>query len=163
MPAASAAAHCEVLPIGAGHIERLIAIDRAYTGHIRRHFFEKRLAAARAHPGDFIHLGAMRDGTLRGFVIARILHGEFGYPHAVAILDAIGVEPESQERGIGHTLMEELFTILRRMGVRSLHSQATWTNHDLLQFFGAWKFKLAPRLALERPVTQLLEEADADE
>jgi ribosomal protein S18 acetylase RimI-like enzyme len=163
MPAASAAANREILPIGAENIERLIAIDRAHTGHARRHFFEKRFAAAKAHPDDFIHIGVMRGGSLRGFAIARILHGEFGYQQAVAILDAIGVEMESQERGIGQALMEELFAIMHRMGIRSLHSQATWTNNDLLRFFGAWKFKLAPRLALERPVTQLLEEASTDE
>ena len=163
MPAASAAANRDVLPLGAEHIERLIAIDRAHSGQARRRFFEKRLAAAKAHPGDYIHIGVMRGGALRGFAIARILHGEFGYQHTVAILDAIGVELESQEQGIGQALMEELFANLRRTGVYSLHSQATWTNHDLLRFFGAWKFQLAPRLALERPITQLLEEAGADE
>jgi L-amino acid N-acyltransferase YncA len=74
------------------------------------------------------------------------------------VLDAIGVEMQSQQRGIGQALMEELGTILRRKGVRSLQSQADWTNHDLLRFLHAAGFELAPRVALQRPVNEVLAE-----
>jgi L-amino acid N-acyltransferase YncA len=136
----------------------VIAIDRAHSGHSRRRFFEKRFAAAAVQPDDYIHIGAVRGGSLRGFAIARILRGEFGHRHAVAVLDALGVEPESRERGIGQALMEELAAIMRRSEVHVLQSQTGWTNHDLLRFFHACGFALAPRLILERSVTELLEE-----
>src|SRR3989304_1747801 len=55
-------------------------------------------------------------------------------------------EPHSRERGIGHALMGELIESLRAMGVGSLQSLANWTNHDLLRFFEASGFTLAPRL-----------------
>ena len=80
----------------------------------------------------------------------------------MAVLDAIGVEPQSQEQGIGHALMGELTENLRAMGVRSLQSLADWTNHDLLRFFDASGFTLAPRLALERPVGEPLEETSEE-
>lgn len=145
-------------PLDANDLERVIAIDRAHTGHARRHFFEKRFAAARKRPEDFVQIGVMRGGALRGFLIARVLHGEFGREEDVAVLDAVGVDTESQDRGIGHTLMDELITTLRQKGVRSLHSQAKWVNHDLLRFFETSGFELAPRFILERPVAERLSE-----
>jgi GNAT superfamily N-acetyltransferase len=143
-------------------VERVIAIDRAHSGLARRHFFEKRFAAAKAQPDDYIHVGVMGGSSLRGFAITRILRGEFGHGHAVAVLDAIGVAAESQERGIGQALMEELSEILRRRGVRSLETQANWTNHDLLRFFESSGFELAPRFSLQRSVAELLDEASEE-
>ncbi len=139
-------------------LERTIAIDQAHTGRSRRRFFEKRLAAARSHPEDFIHVGVTRDGVLVGFVFARVREGEFGRDEQVAALDLMGVDPESEERGYGHVLMEALAQAMRDKGVRRLHSQADWTEHGLLKFFDSTKFKLAPRLVLERAVAEPIKE-----
>jgi len=72
------------------------------------------------------------------------------------------VETQSQELGIGEALMKELRDAMRRSGVRSLHSQADWTNHDLLRFFEASGFALAPRLALARSVSEPLDETSEE-
>ena len=147
--------------IDAGDLERMIAIDRAHTGHSRRRFFEKRFAAAAAHPEDFVQIGLIRGGSLRGFAIARLSRGEFGREDVVAVLDVVGVEAESQDRGVGQTLIEQLMEILRQKKVRSLHSQASWASHQLLRFFEASGFQLSPRMVLERSVTEaLLEPAE---
>ena len=144
-------------------LERVIAIDSGHVGESRRHFFEKRLASAKQHPEDFVHVGAVRSGSLVGFAFARILRGEFGRDLAVATLDAVSVEHDSRERGVGHALMNSLAAIMRQKGVRSLQSQADWTNHALLRFFEASGFGLASRLVLERPVlTPLAESAEDD-
>jgi len=145
-------------PLRADDVERVIAIDRAYSGQSRRRFFEKRFAAAKAQPEDFIHVGVVQDGALRGYAIARVLRGEFGHKQAVAVLDAIGVDAESRERGVGQALMTELDAIMVRRNVHALQSQAEWTNLDLLRFFAAAGFELAPRLTLQRPVAALLDE-----
>ena len=158
MAAISTAARNNFHLLGVEDTERVIAIDRAHTGRASRRFFEKRLAAAKVNPDDFIPIGVMRGGALRGFAIARILRGEFGHERAVAVLDAVGVELEGQERGIGQFLMAELTKTMQRMGVCSLQSQADWTNHSLLRFFSAAGFKLSPRIALERSVSELLDE-----
>jgi len=159
MVTSSLAANRASRPLDANDIEQVIAIDRASSGQSRRHFFEKRFAAAKGQPEDFIHVGVEQDGSLRGYIIARVLRGEFGHEQVVAALDAIGVETESRERGIGQLLMRELIETMARRGVSMLQSQADWTNHELVRFFDTAGFKLAPRLTLQRPVALPLDEA----
>ena len=162
MPVTATMSDRSVRSLVADDVERVVTIDRAHSGHNRRSFFEKRFAAAKSHPDDFIHIGVMRGGALRGFAMARILRGEFGREHSVAVLDGLGVETESQERGVGQALMNGLTQALRNMGVQSLQSQAVWMNDGLLRFFAASGFELAPRLALERSVTVPLDEVHED-
>ncbi len=139
-------------------LERVIAIDRAHTGQARRRFFEKRFDAAKAHPEDFVLVGVDDGKSLAGYAFAHLLHGEFGREQASATLDAVGVAPDSRDHGIGQVLMQELVEVLRGKNVRSLQSQADWTNHGLLRFFDAAKFELAARLVLQRSAVDLLAE-----
>ena len=152
----------DVRPLGAADLERVIAIDQAHTGYARRRFFEKRFQAAELRREDFIQLGIDRNGTLTGFVLARILHGEFGREEPVAELDSVGVDPASQEHGHGHALLRGLAKSMRERGVRELHSEAEWTNHKLLEFFDSTGFALAPRMTLERRVNEPLAEPIED-
>lgn len=152
-----------VRPLRDSDLERVIAIDSSHVGEPRRRFFEKRLDHAKRHPEDFVHIGVVRDNALVGFVFARILRGEFGRKQATATLDALGVEHDSQTRGVGRTLMSSLTEIMRQKGVQSLQSQAAWTSHALLRFFDASGFGLAPRMTLERSVLTPLAESIDDE
>ncbi|MGA8955595.1 MAG: GNAT family N-acetyltransferase, partial [Pseudolabrys sp.] len=102
-------------------------------------------------------------GALVGFAFARILRGEFGREQAIATLDAVGVEPDSREHGVGRALMDGITKIMREKNVQSLQSQAEWTNHVLLRFLDASGFGLAPRLVLERSVITPLAESIEDE
>ena len=145
-----------VRSIDANDLERVVAIDRAHTGHSRQRFFEKRFACAATHPEDFVQIGLMQGGSLRGFAITRLLRGEFGREAVVAVLDVLGVEVESQDRGVGQTLIERLVKIMQQKGVRSLHSQASWVNHQLLRFFDTTDFRLSPRMVLDRSVAEPL-------
>jgi ribosomal protein S18 acetylase RimI-like enzyme len=144
--------------LSANDLDRVVAIDRAHTGHARWRFFEKRFAAAQAKPDDFVHIGVMRGGSLRGYLMVHLQRGEFGREDVIAVLDAVGVEPETQERGVGQSLIEEMVEILGSLGVRSLHSQGNWTSNSLLRFFEASAFNLSPRVILERPVSDGLVE-----
>jgi ribosomal protein S18 acetylase RimI-like enzyme len=148
----------KIRPLRFDDLERVIAIDKAHTGGARRRFMEKRLAAAAAAPDDFVQVGVERAGTLAGFALGRVLYGEFGMVEPVAVLDAIGVDPASQERGCGHALMDGLQEQLRSRGVQALHSQAEWTSHGLLEFFDSTGFTLAPRVVLERSTMQSMSE-----
>jgi predicted N-acetyltransferase YhbS len=162
MSTSSMAIDQNLRPLQPDDAEKIIAIDRAHSGHSRRSFFEKRLAAANAHPNDFIHIGVTRNDALYGFAMARILRGEFGREYSIAVLDGLGVETENRERGVGKALMDGLTQDMRRMGVQSLQSQAVWTNDGLLRFFAAAGFELAPRHALERLVVAPLNEVQED-
>ena len=149
-------------PITIADLEQVIAIDKVNTGHSRRHFFEKRFAAAKARPSDFVQVGVVADNALRGFAIARIMHGEFGIKDAIAVVDALGVESEKREHGRGQSLMEGLVEMARQRGASTVQSQVSWKNEDLLRFFKASHFELAPRLALERPMTELREDEEEE-
>ena len=48
-----------VRPLRSTDLERVIAIDSAHVGEPRRRFFEKRLAHAKQHPEDFVHVGVV--------------------------------------------------------------------------------------------------------
>lgn len=163
MSDAAANTESKVRRLRPADLERVIAIDSVHYGAPRRAFFEKRLAHARTHPDDYIQVGVDRDGALAGFAFARILRGEFGREPAIATLDAIGVMIASRKQGVGHALMDGLARALRQQGVRSLQSQAGWSDHALLRFFEASGFGLAPRLVLERSaLTPLPEPVDGD-
>jgi ribosomal protein S18 acetylase RimI-like enzyme len=140
-------------------LEQVITIDSENVGETRRAFFEKRLANARERPADYVQIGVAREGTLVGFAFARVLRGEFGRDQAIATLDAVGVMTGSREIGIGRALMGGLTKALCQEGIRSLQSQADWTNHALLRFFDASGFNLAPRLVLERSALMPLPES----
>ncbi|MFN3655636.1 MAG: GNAT family N-acetyltransferase [Pseudolabrys sp.] len=163
MTATATTAAGEVRPLRSADLDRLVAIDSAHVGEPRRRFFEKRLNHIRDHPEDFVHVGVVRDGVLVGFAVARIMRGEFGRDQATATLDAVGVVTESQERGIGRSLMSSLVAAMRERGVQSLQSQADWTQHALLRFFDASGFRLAPRMMLERSDLKPLAESIEDE
>ena len=158
MVAVSAFQRDEIRPIDADDLEAVVAIDRAHTKYSRRRFFEKRFAQAATHPAEFVQIGFARGGSLRGFAIAHLLRGQFGRDDSVAVLDALGVEFDSQSHGMGHLLISELLEILRQRGVRVLHSQSSWRNHDLLCFFDRCGFRLSPRTVLDRSVAAPLYE-----
>ena len=163
MSNAAASTDNGVRPLNPTDLERVIAIDSGHVGEPRRRFFEKRLAHAKQHPEDFVHVGVVRNGSLVGFAFARIQRGEFGREQAIATLDAVGVERDSREHGVGHALIDGVTEVMRKKGVHSLQSQADWTNHALLRFFDASGFGLAPRLVLERSVLTPLTEPLDDE
>ena len=158
MVAVSAFQRDEIRPIDADDLEAVVAIDRAHTKYSRRRFFEKRFAQAATHPAEFVQIGFARGGSLRGFAIVHLLRGQFGRDDSVAVLDALGVEFDSQSHGMGHLLISELLEILRQRGVRVLHSQSSWRNHDLLCFFDRCGFRLSPRIVLDRSVAAPLYE-----
>jgi ribosomal protein S18 acetylase RimI-like enzyme len=145
-------------PLTPHDLDAVVAIDRADNGGGRRRFFEKRLDAVRENPDDFAHVGVTLGGALCGFAIAHILRGEFGREDAIAVLDALAVDPKSRNRGVGRMLLRELNAHLQRAGVRSLQSQIDWRDQELMRFFAAAGFSLAPRVALERPAGAPLEE-----
>ncbi|MFQ5535450.1 MAG: GNAT family N-acetyltransferase [Sphingomonadales bacterium] len=139
-----------IRPLTADDLDRVIEIDQEFTGRKRRGFFEKRLAAALAEPHAFLYVGCEQGGELKGFVLARILEGEFGQGERIAVLDGLAVDPNCMGKGMGRALMLGLENVLRRKGIREIQTQADWTNFSLLRFLSYWGFGLAPRIVLER-------------
>jgi ribosomal protein S18 acetylase RimI-like enzyme len=142
-------------PLLATDLQQVIDIDRAYSGRSRAGFFEKRLAAALREPQNFVFIAYEKDGKVCGYLLARLLEGEFGGNEPVAVLDGVGVADSQRGKGIGRALMSELEKILKHKKVREIQSQSEWTNQDMLRFFAASGFLLAPRYIYERDASYL--------
>lgn len=147
--------HIITRPLHEDDLATVVDIDTRITGHPRSGFFEKRVAAALARPNDFIYIGCELNGRLCGHLLARLQKGEYGVSETLAVLDAIGVDPEYRGRGIGNIMMQEFEGILRHKKVREFQTQTEWYNLDLLKFFSDCGFKLAPRQVLERDVSYM--------
>ena len=134
-------------------LESVVAVDAKATGRRREEYFKIKLKQNLAETGIKVSLAAEVDGTLRGFLLARVYYGEFGTLEPVAVLDTLGVHPLSRGMGVGAALMEQLLVNLAGLGVGTLRTEIAWEDALLLGFFHHQGFKPAPRLCLELPVT----------
>lgn len=142
----------EVRSLAAADLERVVAIDAAYTGRSRRGFFAKRFAAIAGEDRAIEALGAELGGSLEGFVLAQVLDGEFGGVAPVGVVDAVTVSAGAARRGVATALLAAIEAQLAARGVRELRTQADWDQHALVGLFSAAGFRLSPRLVLERGV-----------
>ncbi len=131
-------------------LDAVVALDRRVSEVSRRGFFEKWIKALARDERTFVALAACDGEAIVGFALAHILNGEFGGAATVAVLDALGVDPERKSAGIGHMLMEGLCAGAKERGASELQTQAGWEETELLGFFASVGFTLAPRLVLER-------------
>jgi len=135
-------------------LERVVDIDSRITDRSRKKFFEKRLEAALANTSGFIAVATETDSALTGFAIARLQDGEFGVDHKIAVLDVIGVDPESQKGGQGTLLLDGIIVRAKKMGISEIRTQVNWVDRDLLQFFAGHDFLLASSRVLERTASR---------
>lgn len=149
-------------PLSENDFDAVVNIDTANSGRRRPGFFEKRLQAALAEPGYFVYIGHDHEGELKGYLLARVLEGEYGESTPVAVLDAIGVDPGSKDRGIGRQLMASFMDILRHKRIPAIHTEVDWRNTRFLNFLAAAGFQLAPKQILECDVNFVDTIAQAD-
>jgi len=149
------AGNANIRELAPGDLDRVTEIDRVVAGQSRRGFFEKRLAARARDPQAFISLGFAEGNQVEGFALAHLLDGEFGVPHPVAVLDAIGVAAAARGHGGGHALIGEIESIARKRGARELRTQANWADQQMTHFFASNDMKLAHRVVLERPCAKM--------
>lgn len=145
----------KIRPLTATDLEAVISIDTGITGVSRRGYFEKRLVAATDRPRDYVYVGLQAGERLVGYVLAKLVNGEFGKPGASASLDAIGVDRGHSRKGYGHQLLQAVGQILAAKGVQTLTSQVDWSNSAMLGFFNGAGFELAPRLVLVRTTQEI--------
>jgi N-acetylglutamate synthase-like GNAT family acetyltransferase len=139
-----AAEQCAIAALTREDLEAVVAIDAAIEGHSRRAYFERRLAAAVREPALHAQLAA-RDGQgLAGYVLARVLEGEFGRSEPGLRLEVVGVRGDAQGHGVGRQLFDGLAAWAKRHGIRDVRTQATWNDHRMVSWLDAMGFKLAP-------------------
>ena len=125
-------------------LDAVVAIDAVIEGRPRRTYFERRLAAAVRAPKLHAQFAATDATGLAGYILARVLEGEFGGTEPGLRLEIVGVRRDRQHHGIGTLLLDALATWARRHGIRDLLTQAAWNDHGMLRWLGATGFSLAP-------------------
>ena len=141
---AVAAPGIAVRALTAADLDAVVAIDAAIEGRSRRDYFARRLAAAVREPKLHAQLAASDGRGMAGYILARVLEGEFGRSEPGLRLEVVGVSADAQGRGIGRQLFDGLAQWARRHGIRDLRTQAAWNDHRMLRWLDAMGFALAP-------------------
>lgn len=107
-------------------LDAVVAIDAALAGRPRRAYFERRLQSAQRDPERHVQLAVDADGALAGFMLGHALEGEFGRSEPALRLEAFGVEPRAQGRGLGKALSRAFEEAARRLGATEIRTTAVW-------------------------------------
>jgi len=94
-----------------------------------------------------VSLAARIDGSVAGFLMARVDYGDFGRTEPVAVIDTVGVDPLRARQGIGRALLSQLFMNLAGLGVERVETVVAPGRLDLLSFFYGAGFRPSERLA----------------
>jgi GNAT superfamily N-acetyltransferase len=140
----NAAATTTVRALARQDLDAVVAIDAAIEGRSRRTYFERRLGAAIRAPKLHAQFAATGETGLAGYILARVLEGEFGVGGPGLRLEAVGVHRDLQQHGVGRQLLDALGAWARRHGIRDLVTQAAWNDHGMLRWLDAMGFSLAP-------------------
>jgi predicted N-acetyltransferase YhbS len=135
-----------------GDIDDIVRIDQRVTGQKREAYIRELVNEAMSDSAVRVSLVAHVEGIAAGFVMARADFGDYGRVEPVAVLDTIGVDPDYAHRGIGHSLLTQLFANLQALGVERVETAVARENFGLLGFFYDVSFQQSQRLAFDKRV-----------
>ncbi|MCB1758673.1 MAG: GNAT family N-acetyltransferase [Gammaproteobacteria bacterium] len=147
---------CQIQPMRAADIEQITLLDKELGMDARPDFFNQRLEMMRDYPDRYLCFASRSGDSLCGFLLARILTGEFGSQQPVATLDAIGTQPDNRGRGVGVQLMEKLKQEVEARGCGEIQTQVDWHQPELLAYFARSGFTLGSRHVLKRDTSALV-------
>lgn len=130
-------------------VDAIVALDARIVGRRRDGYLRPKLAEALKDAGIRASLVVEHDAKPAGFLLAKVWYGEFGEVDPVAVLDTIGVDPRLRGHGLATALLDQLRTNLAALGIRTLRTEVSWRNPELLTFFHREGFVPAQRLCLE--------------
>lgn len=140
----------EVGVLGERDVEGVARVDRGHTGRDRRGYLCRTVREALADSAVRISLAARVDGSVAGYLMARVDYGDFGRAEPVAVIDTIGVDPLRARQGIGRALLSQLFLNLRGLGVERVETVVAPGNLDLMGFFHRAGFSPSERLSFAK-------------
>lgn len=149
-PGATGLEHVQVRQLELADLEAVVRIDARHSKRQRREFYQRKLGEAVRESGIRISLAAETEGTFAGFILGRVYFGEFGVPERVAIIDAIGVDPDLAGKKVGAALLAQLETNMRALQVDRIQTHCDWDSFQLLGFLRANDFRPAPVMTLEK-------------
>ncbi len=143
-----------------GDLDAVVAIDAAIEGRPRRAYVERRLSAAVREPALHAQFAACSDDRLDGYILARVLEGEFGRTEPGLRLEMVGVHAGARGHGVGKRLFEALVQWAGKHGVGDVRTAASWRDATMLRWMNAMGFALAPNLILDRAVGDDLDQPE---
>jgi predicted N-acetyltransferase YhbS len=135
--------------LAATDLDAVVALDAALSGHTRRAYFDRRLAAALRQPELHLQFAAEENGAFRGHALARVLEGEFGRSKPGLRLEVISVVPAAQSRGIGRALHLALEQEAKKRSIADFRTGAAWRDHGMLRFLDGVGYALAANQVIE--------------
>ena len=138
----------EVGLLSESDMEGVARVDRRHTGRERRGYLCRTLGEALADSAVRVSLAAHVDGSVAGFLMARVDYGDFGRTEPVAVIDTVGVDPMRARQGIGRALLSQLFMNLAGLGVERVETVVASGDLALMGFFCSVGFGPSERLAL---------------
>jgi len=133
-----------VRPLLREDLAAVVAIDAVDNGSPRRAYFVRRLEAALREPKLHAQFAAIDDKGLAGYILARVLMGEFGRSAPGLRLEVIGVRGDIKGQGVGASLFDALTDYGRRHKLADVRTTAAWNDQRMLRWFDAMGFALAP-------------------
>jgi ribosomal protein S18 acetylase RimI-like enzyme len=110
----------------------------------RRAYFERRLLSALNEPKLHAQFAATDGKGLAGYILARVLTGEFGRIAPALRLEVIGVREDAKGQRVGASLFDALSDYGRRHGIAEVRTTAVWNDARMLRWLDAMGFSLAP-------------------
>jgi ribosomal protein S18 acetylase RimI-like enzyme len=129
-------------------LKRIIEIDTKVLGTARPEYWEMKLIVAERH-SPVSSLVAELDGKVVGFVIGDASGWEYGVPESTGLIDALGVDPDYQRRGIASLLFSEMVANLKKVGVNRISTFVAWSDWRLLKFFNTMGFQMGKMVNLD--------------
>lgn len=141
-----------IRPLRPQDLEAVVAIDQAIEGRSRRAYVQRRLDAALRAPSRHVQFAATDRSGLAGYLLARVLQGEFGRARPGLRIELVGVRGDAQRHGVGRRLLDALAEYGRRHGCAELRTAARWNDHAMLRWFDASGFELSADRIVDCPV-----------
>jgi predicted N-acetyltransferase YhbS len=130
-------------------LDAITEIDNQIFKRPRRNYWETKLAhleTASAVPS----IAAEEDGKVIGFILGSASGWEYGISESVGYIDTIAVLPQWQGKGISQLLLKEMLSMLKKVGLETVHVYVNWKHWDLLRFFDKAGFTRGEMVNLEK-------------
>ena len=141
-------------PLTAADLDKVVAIDASVSGRMRRSYFERRLAAALREPNLHAQFAVDDEAGLAGYILGRVLEGEFGRIQPAMRLEVVGVKPEARGRGIGLALERAIEEASRRRGLSEMRTGASWRDHQMLRFLDSAGYRLGRNQVVDCTISE---------
>lgn len=127
----------------------VVAIDAGIEGRSRRSYIERRLQAARREPALHAQFAAVDERGIVGYLLARVLEGEFGRGGRELRIELVGIRADRRGQGTGSRLFDALSKWSGRHAIGAMRTQSSWRDHRMLGWLDRRGFSLAPAQVLE--------------